>query len=399
MLTAAQIRKLKPRARRYTVTDTHGLGLEVMPSGSKIWRHRFKARTSSGRVTIGRWPGVTLEDARRTADLHRVIIASGKPVTVELLRDQGNENLQVTVSEFGQRYIHEVLERDRKNPRQLISMLKNEVFSQLGSVLIADVVAAQIRSLVFRKRNQGKPAAAAALRNLIKRMWDYAIVCGAATVNPAHATPLKFITKKSSRNRTLSRKEVGRFMNTLICSDQIGKEHINALQLILLTMVRKSELRLAKWEEINFEKSEWEIPAEHSKTGKPHIVYLSNQAYRCLLIQAPFSIMHPINVGSCASEMIFPAQGSVYTPMSDSTLNRALARVKWGMPHFTIHDLRRTAATLLSEEGFAPDVIEKALNHTIKGVRGVYNRAEYSEPRKQMLQAWADLIDKWRAEA
>jgi integrase len=395
MLTAAQIRKLKPRARRYTVTDAHGLGLEVMPSGSKIWRHRFKARTSSGRVTIGRWPGVTLEDARRTADLHRVIIASGKPVTVELLRDQGNENLQVTVSEFGQRYIHEVLERDRKNPRQLISMLKNEVFSQLGSVLIADVVAAQIRSLIFRKRDQGKPAAAAALRNLIKRMWDYAIVCGAATVNPAHATPLKFIAKKSSRNRTLSRKEVGRFVNILLRSSQLSADHKRALQLILLTMVRKSELRLAQWRDVDFASDEWEIPAENSKTGKPHIVYLSQQARGLLWEQSPYTV-HREQISDWA---IFPAAFSFQTPMSDSTLNRALARVKWGMPHFTIHDLRRTAATLLSEEGFAPDVIEKALNHTIKGVRGVYNRAEYSEPRKQMLQAWADLIDKWRAEA
>jgi integrase len=82
--------------------------------------------------------------------------------------------------------------------------------------------------------------------------------------------------------------------------------------------------------------------------------------------------------------------------MSASTLNAAMTRIKWGMPHFTIHDLRRTAATLLSEAGYAPDVIEKALNHTIKGVRGVYNRAEYADQRREMLQAWADMVDEWR---
>ena len=98
------------------------------------------------------------------------------------------------------------------------------------------------------------------------------------------------------------------------------------------------------------------------------------------------------------SLVVFPAENSWTQPMAAGTLNRSLARVKWGMPHFTIHDLRRTAATLLSEAGYPADVIEKALNHTIKGVRGVYNRAEYGEQRSEMLQAWADMVDKWRSE-
>ena len=386
MLTTSEIRKLKPRATRYTVTDAHGLGIEVMPSGLKAWRFRGPGYM----ITIGHFPKQSLEYARNVVEKLR----DGDSKSVALNLNKSGEAL--TVQQFSERYIKEVLDRDRKRPKQLRTMIQREILPRLGRRIMSKVDGPEVRNLIFAKRDQGKPAAAATLRNLIKRMWDYAIVCGAATVNPALATPLKFIAKKGSRNRTLSKKEVGKFLTTLLLAGQLNWSHKQALQLIFLTLCRKSELRLATFAEFDLENALWEIPSDHSKTGKPHIVYLSRQAMEILHRRAKTEIER-----ACAVRpdvCLFPAQGSVREPMSDATLNRAMARVKWNMPHFTIHDLRRTAATLLSEEGFAPDVIEKALNHTIKGVRGVYNRAEYGPQRKEMLQAWADLIDKWRAE-
>ena len=392
MLTAAKIKALRPRATRYTVTDQRGLGLEVMPSGSKIWRYR----SYDERLTIGRWPKMSLDAARKVRFSFEAAWSAGDTLrTVAAHIGVTGKKEAPTVQQFSLRYIKEVLERDRKSPKQLRRMIERQILPRIGSRLMCNVEGPEVRELIFEKRDQGKPAAAAALRNLIKRMWDYAIVCGAATVNPAHATPLKFIARKGSRNRTLSRKEVGRFVNTLYQANQLAWRHKQALHLILLTMVRKSELQLATWAEFDLDQQIWEIPSDHSKTGKPHIVYLSCQAMEILNRRA--TIVKERMMVLKLEECVFPAQESFLSPMSDSTLNRAMARVKWGMPHFTIHDLRRTAATLLSEEGFQPDVIEKALNHTIKGVRGVYNRAEYSEQRRQMLQAWADLIDKWRA--
>jgi integrase len=155
--------------------------------------------------------------------------------------------------------------------------------------------------------------------------------------------------------------------------------------LILLTLVRKSELRLARWEHIDLARGEWEIPPEHSKTGAGQIVYLSSQARQLIeRLQAPAK----------RTGHLFPASGSDgSTPIGQSTLNRALLCAQRGMAHFTVHDLRRTGATRLSEMGYNADWIEKALNHKLRGIRGIYNRAEYGPQRREMLQAWADTLD------
>jgi integrase len=388
VLTETTIRKLKRHAARYTTTDTAGLCLEVMPTGLKVWRYRYRSeRLGESRVTIGRWPAVSLAQARvRRAQLAEWV-AKGENPTTAVREEEHMKNSGQTVREFGAHYIKEVLQRDRKHPKELQSMLERLVWPEIGNRIMSQVTGAELREIVFKKRDADRPAAAAALRNLLKRMWDYAIVCGAATANPAHATPLKFIARSRTRSRTLSRAEVGQFLSTLYTS-RISRAHKLALHLILLTLCRKSEMRLAEWGEFDFKESIWEIPSDHSKTGKPHIVYLSRQALA--IVTELHDSAGPLQT------FLLPAESSFTQPMSASTLNAAMTRIKWGIPHFTIHDLRRTAATLLSEAGYAPDVIEKALNHTIKGVRGVYNRAEYADQRREMLQAWADMVDDWR---
>ena len=138
---------------------------------------------------------------------------------------------------------------------------------------------------------------------------------------------------------------------------------------------------------MDFEQAEWHIPAEHSKTGKPHIVYLSRQSV------ALFKELQALAGGSL---LVLPGRGSLTKTFAHNAINQALKVALQGqdIPAFTIHDLRRTASTLLHENGWPSDVVEKALNHTIGGVRGVYNRAEYAPQRQQMLQFWADYIDQ-----
>jgi len=135
--------------------------------------------------------------------------------------------------------------------------------------------------------------------------------------------------------------------------------------------VRKSELMLAQWKDVHLDEGEWHIPVENSKTGKPHIVYLSTQA------QTLFKELKPL---ASSSDWVLPGRGTLAKPFANNALNWAL-KVSWQgqkIPAFTIHDLRRTASTLLHEQGWPSDVVEKALNDTIGGVRCVYNRAEYA---------------------
>ena len=137
---------------------------------------------------------------------------------------------------------------------------------------------------------------------------------------------------------------------------------------------------------VNLVNGEWEIPPEVSKTGKSQIVYLAPQTKSLFEQMAP----NRADRRGC----VLPTANSLNFPISASTLNRALNRVQAGMAHFTVHDLRRTAATRLSEMGYNADWIEKAMNHTIKGVRGIYNRAQYAEERRKMLAEWANTLDK-----
>lgn len=138
------------------------------------------------------------------------------------------------------------------------------------------------------------------------------------------------------------------------------------------------------WDEINFEKAEWSVPAERMKKDKPHLVPLSKQAL------AMFEELHGLASGS---EWVLPSRNSLKKPIAHSTLNQAIRSLDLGVRDFVLHDFRRTASTQLYEAGFNSDWVEKALAHEQKGVRGVYNRAEYLAQRREMLQWWADFVD------
>lgn len=165
-----------------------------------------------------------------------------------------------------------------------------------------------------------------------------------------------------------------------------------AVKLLLLTMVRKSELTNATWSEINFSEAIWTIPKERMKRRNPHLVFLSRQVMDILVALKTFA---------GGSDFILPSRYDSDAPMSSATMNRVLdltykAAQKDGhdLAKFGPHDLRRTASTLLHEAGYNTDWIEKCLAHEQKGVRAVYNKAEYREQRTAMLQDWADMIDE-----
>jgi integrase len=191
----------------------------------------------------------------------------------------------------------------------------------------------------------------------------------------------------NTRDRALTPEEIGAFLRALDLVECREQTRI-ALRLILLTLVRKRELLRARWEHLDLTEGVWCIPT--TKNGKPHDVFLSKQA---------LELFNKLKSLSAGSEFVLPHVSRLDQPMGDSTLNELLRRMMdrgvKGLSHFTVHDLRRTASTHLHEAGFNSDVIEKALNHTIAGVRGIYNRATYTEARRVMLQQWADLVVAW----
>lgn len=388
--TDRYIQELKSKPERFTVSESGGLAMEVYPSGGKTWRYRYRMNGKEEKVALGKYPAVGLKAARLKRDEFAAQVAAGEsPAQQKQLAKVALADM-TKVAEFGERYFAEMVAKDRKDPRCLRSYLDKDIYPVIGAKAIRNVTTEDVRGLIWRKKDHGHDAAAAEIRGLLKRLFDYALTFGLVKINPVLALPMRHVFKARARERTLSPQEIRVFLRTVNQSN-IRRQFKLALHLLLITMVRKSELLLARWEHVDFEAGEWCIPVENSKTGKPHIVYLSTQAKEL------FEELRQLAGGS---ELVLPGRGVLTKPFAHNAINKALQQATLGldMPSFTIHDLRRTASTLLHENGWPSDVVEKAMNHTIGGVRGVYNRAQYADQRRDMLQFWANYVDSLIAE-
>lgn len=382
-LTDTSIKALKPKANRYFVADDRGLSLEVYPSGGLAWRYRYRLNGKLEKVALGKYPAVSLKAARQKRDELATMVAQGQsPAKQKQLRKVALAT-ESTVREFGERYFTDVVVRDRKSPSVVRRYLEQALYPAFGDRPLREVTAADIQRIVFAKRDHGFPAAAAGIRNLCKRMWDYAIVCSVTETNPAAALPVRFITRPRPRTRALTPDEIRKYLHAVYQSN-MRRQFKLSLHLILLTLVRKSELGFAKWKDVDLDQAEWRIPEENSKTGKQHIVYLSRQA---------IDLFQELKQLAGNSEWVVPGRSGPGKPFAHNALNKALDGINVPIDPFTIHDLRRTGSTRLHEAGFSSDVIEKALNHSIGGIRGVYNHAEYAAPRREMLQFWGDYLE------
>jgi integrase len=382
-LTDAKIRALKPRASRYLVTDGRGLSLDVLPSGRLSWLYRYRLNGSYEKVTLGRYPDLTLKAAREKRDSLAAQVADGRSPAQEIKKAKTGGASNPTVREFGERYFQEQVVRNWKNPIHIRRYLDNEIYPALRDKLLKEISALDVQAIVYRKRDNGRVAAAMQLRGVMKQMFDYALEVQQVTMNPAAMVATRYIGKARKRSRVLTPKEIRVYLRTIYRSN-IRRQFKLALHILLLTLPRKSELLLARWQHVNFETGEWLIPEENSKTGKPHIVYLSTQ------VDAMFQELKAL---AGESELVLPGRSSIRKPFAANALNQALDGLTFDMDPLTIHDLRRTGATLLTEKGFNRDVIEKALSHEKQGIRAVYILAEHAAERKRMLQWWADYVD------
>jgi integrase len=365
------------------VSDGRGLSLDVLPSGKMSWLYRYRLDGKYGKVNLGHYPDLSLKAARGRRDELAAQVAGGKSPALEAKQRRTGFSTNPTVREFGERYYREQVVRNWKDPEDIRRYFDNEIFPTLGDRLLKDVNALDVQALVYRKRDNGRVAAAIQLRRVIKQMFDYALELQLVTLNPAAMVATRYIGKARKRSRVLTPSEIRLYLRTVYQSN-IRRQFKLALHIILLTLSRKSELLLARWKDVDLDKGEWLIPAENAKTAKPHLVYLSAQVA---------AMFRELNSLAGDSELVLPGRGSLVRPFAANALNKALEGLTFDMDPLTIHDLRRTGATLLTEHGFNKDVIEKALSHEAQGIRAIYIVAEFAEPRKKMLQWWADYVD------
>lgn len=387
--TDREIQNLKPEQKRYSVKDklNNGLFIEIKESGIKTWHYRYSLNGKQERLTIGRYPDLSLKEARQVRDESASMVAKGISPKQEKQDQKAGRLNSLLFKDYGDRYLNEVILKDRANPYNMILTLNNDIYPILGHIALNQISVDDIRRTIWRKKEQGYDAAANQVRGLLKRMFEYAVTLGLVPYNPVLSIPTRHIFKGKPRERYLSTTEIRTFYTTLLNS-RIYKPRKLGLVLSLLTLLRKSELLRAKWEHINFEKRVWLIPETKADSATGHsremLVYLSDQMIEILReLQAIAGNEPYVFVGR--------QRGTHISHNAFNTAQKA-ALALTNIPNFTIHDLRRTASTHLNEQGFNRDAIEKCLNHTIGGVRGVYNKAEYAEERIKMMQKWSDFV-------
>jgi integrase len=396
-LTNTHIQNSKPRDAVYRLSDGNALWLEVRPTGMKIWRYRYKIGGKGAIYTIGEFnpskgPGHTsLEMARRLRNEARELVKKGVHPTHDR-KSKVRAQIQENESTF-QAIAEEWIARKEKNwtsgtASQIKTVFKNDIYPAIGKLPIRAVSPADILKLINAVNDRGANSFALLIRQWISAVYRFAIVTLRAEVDPAGSLNGAIERNKTKHSKALSKDELKRLLHAL---HTYGGDPATmcGLELILLTFVRTIELRAARWQEINFAKAEWRIPADRMKMREEHIVPLSRQA------QAVLKALYVINGHR---EFLFPNKRDHKRYITATTLNRALERMGFlgeGSIGFSAHGFRSTASTMLNEAGFRGDVIERQLAHQERNkVRASYNHAQYLEERRVMMQVWADMVDE-----
>lgn len=395
-LTDARIRNVKAAENPFKLADAGGLYLEVRPSGAKLWRYRYRIAGKENVFALGEYLNskrtghVSLDDARRQRDDARALVKRGiHPAHYRKTRRMAQ---LAEASNTFEGVAREWTAKKRQRwtayyARQVERFLEADVYPYVGNLPIRSVTAAHLLEIVRRVEGRGAETVALLVRQWCSAIFRYAVATLRADGDPAAALRGAITRPKVSHSKPLSRGQVATFVKKV---DAYGgyRTTVIALRLKLLTFVRTIELRAAEWQEIDFERAEWRIPAERMKMREPHIVPLSRHA---------LELLRELRTLTGGQRWLFPNYRRPKTCMTATTLNRALERMGFSGKDgigFSAHGFRATASTILNETGFRSDVIERQLAHKERNqVRASYNQAEYLQERRVMMQQWADMID------
>lgn len=394
MLTDTAIKALRSQKKLYKVSDRDGMYVVVQPSGAIVFRYDYRLNGRRETLTLGRYgpDGLSLARAREKLIDAKRAISEGRSPAQEKQHDKRRLKEAKRFGEFGEKWFQESRMADSTRAMRR-SIYERDILPTFRNRLLTEITPDDLRMMCGKVKDRGAPATAVHVRDIVKLIFAFAILHGEKVANPADEVGPASIATFVPKDRSLSPAEIRVMLGQL--------EHVPTLptirlgmKLFLLTMVRKSELQDATWDEVDFENAVWSIPKERMKRSKAHNVYLSQQAVDIF-----------IALKTCAgnSRYVLPSRYDADAPMSRATFNRITTAVvvrakKEGLPlePFTVHDLRRTGSTLLNELGFNSDWIEKCLAHEDgRSSRGVYNKAEYEHQRRHMMQEWSNLVDAW----
>ena len=395
-LTETAIKNLKPGGKMYRVVDEKGLCLEVMPSGGKLWRFRYRF---SG-TTCSLWannPEITLKEARERREEARKLLAHGvDPSEARKAERATEETKKATTVEAVAREWLETWQTGKaeSHVRNVIARLENYLFPQIGRRPIAEINAPEVLRLLQRIQGLGYIENAHRIKSIISQVMRYAIVTGRAERDPCQDLKGALQTPQVSHMATKTDPaEVARLLRDIDAYKTWPKATVvtwTALKLLPLLFCRPGELIAMRWADVDLDQAEWRYTT--SKTKTEHLVPLSRQAV---------AILADLRQLTGQSEWVFPSfrHGR---HISNGTINRALQTMGYDTKtEITGHGFRAMARTLLAERlDWQPEVIEHQLAHKVPDALGMaYNRTKYLDQRKEMMQAWADYLDGLRLKA
>lgn len=393
-LTDAKVRNLKPKTKTYRVLDFDGLYAEVRPSGKKFWRYRFYLKDGrEGMFTIGEYPMVTLATARQERDWAREQAKRNENPNEVRRRDEAREaREQAAKEESTFAALEQAFSASKKADwsrsyvEQYERIMQKDVLPVIGDLPIAEVEASHVLQVLEAINRRGAPSIAANAKMHISRVFRFAAGKLLVTYDPTHLLNEAIIRRPVRSHPSMPREQLPELCRRI---DGYPGQPLTRYGLLILsrTFVRTIEMRRAQWREIDFERAMWTVPAEHTKKRRTHLVPLSRQVLQW------FRELQALS-GESVNGHIFPNVRRPDDFMSHRAINQALANIGY-KNKFSGHGFRSTASTILNEEGWNPDAIERQLAHMeTKGERRAYNHAQYLEERREMLQWWADYLDK-----
>ena len=389
MLTELGCKNFKPKDKAYKKFDGGGLFLFIKSNGRKYWHLKYRIAGKEKLLALGVYPEVSLSDARSKRSMYREKIKEGidpiqeKRQVRSTLKQKQDNTFEKVALEWLEKWSHG---REGREASIRLSRLKRHIFSYLGNIPIQDITTEDLISVVKRIEGKGTLAEAEKTRGIVNLIFKYAVATSRIKHNIMADTVGAYKVAVVKHFPCFNEKEFGEFLKNF---DSFRGNPLTklALKLLILTFLRSESIRLARWEEFDFEKSIWRVPAEHMKMKRLHIVPLSKQALTVL------DEIKKIRGGNAAG-LLFPSYTDPLKPISDNTLSKAL-RDQGYQGKATPHGMRATASTILNEKGFRSDVIEIQLAHCEQNkVRDSYNHAQYLQERREMMDWWGDFVGK-----
>ena len=396
-LTVAQINNAKPREKPYKIFDGGGLFVQVTPAGGKHWKMKYRqANGKEGLLSFGRYPALSLEQARRKRDEAKSQLLSGRD-PAELRRQE-----KAAMQSLAQNTFHAIsndwleLTRAQVTPRSLKNykmILDKYLLPPLGGMPIRNIRPGDFLDAFRRIEAKGAIPTARKASQLCSGIMRYAIALGIVEINPIPS--INTLLKPCRTRNFCAITESGQLGKLLCRLDAYGEKKGSiivktAMRIMPYVFVRTTELTHAKWSDINFETCEWRYTV--SKTNTPHIVPLAPQV---------IALLKELKKYTGDGELVFPNARDRRRPISEVTMIGVLRRMGIARNEMTIHGFRATARTLLEEVlGERYDFIEHQLAHAVRDPNGrAYNRTAHLAERKRMMSRWADYLDTLRATA